>query len=440
MKMKSTSLDNKLFFFLVFSVVGVLSYQMIKPLVSLIVMALILALIFQPVYRGFHKLVRKRVFATPLTLITIFLTFIIPVLIVSIISVNQLRVFINDIGNFAGVETGLEQLEDEELKDEELEGRIELKTGNGSSEVAPLEIASTNEQVSKSNLNTIANTINAVIDNLGEGEQQFELAVVENKELQGTTKVGDFDVTELIDDVNMILQDIPFVEAELTLGQVQEAAGQVAVSAGEFVGSQVLGFVSQAPIFIMNLILFVVILAILLPSMKDLKKYIIKLSPLDDDIDNLYLRKVSAMAVSMVRGTFVIAVVQGIIIGILLFLAGVDYVIFWTLISIFLSFIPNGAAIINWPILIIVALTGNIVGAAIILVGNLLIVANIDGLLRPMLASKDAQLHPALILVGVIGGLQTFGFIGVIYGPVILILLVTTFEVYMNHYKNLRIE
>lgn len=438
--MKTTSLDNKLFFFFVFTVVGIFSYQIIKPLISLLVMALILAVIFQPVYRAFHKVVRKRALATPLTLITILLTFVIPIIVVSVISANQLKIFINDIGSFAGVETGLEEVIEETTQDEELNSRIDIKTGEDTVDTAPVEQPSTTEQVSESSLNTIANNINEIVGQLGDGEQQFELTVTENDSLKGTTKVGDFDVQELIDSINETLERIPFVEANLTLSQVQDAAGQVAVSAGEFVGTQVLGFVSQAPIFIMNLILFVVILAILLPSIKDLKKYIIRISPLDDEIDNLYLRKVSAMAISMVRGTFVIAIVQGIVIGVLLFLADVDYIIFWTLISIFLSFIPNGAAIINWPIAIVLMLTGNFVGAAIVIIGNLLIVANIDGLLRPLLASKDAQLHPALILIGVIGGLQTFGFIGVIYGPVILILLVTTFDVYMNHYKNLEIK
>jgi len=60
----------------------------------------------------------------------------------------------------------------------------------------------------------------------------------------------------------------------------------------------------------------------------------------------------------------------------------------------------------------------------------LLVISNIDNILRPYLVSKEAELHPAFILIGVLGGLKVFGLLGLVYGPVIMILLVTMLIVF----------
>jgi len=71
----------------------------------------------------------------------------------------------------------------------------------------------------------------------------------------------------------------------------------------------------------------------------------------------------------------------------------------------------------------------------LIIAGSILIVSNIDNVLRPKLVSKDAVLNPALLLLGVFGGIQMFGFFGFIYGPVLMIFLTTTLELYFKYYQ-----
>jgi len=65
---------------------------------------------------------------------------------------------------------------------------------------------------------------------------------------------------------------------------------------------------------------------------------------------------------------------------------------------------------------------------------TLLINNNVDNILRPKLVSKEASLNPALILIAILGGLSMFGPLGFIYGPVLMIFVVTTFETYLKHY------
>jgi hypothetical protein len=68
-----------------------------------------------------------------------------------------------------------------------------------------------------------------------------------------------------------------------------------------------------------------------------------------------------------------------------------------------------------------------------VILAFILIVANIDTALRPVLVPKDAYLNPALVMLSVFGGLSLMGFVGILYGPVIMILLVTSVEVYAKY-------
>ena len=63
----------------------------------------------------------------------------------------------------------------------------------------------------------------------------------------------------------------------------------------------------------------------------------------------------------------------------------------------------------------------------------LIVVSNIDTVLRPRLVPKGAYLNPALVILSVFGGMQLMGVIGALYGPVIMILLITSVEVYLKY-------
>ena len=65
----------------------------------------------------------------------------------------------------------------------------------------------------------------------------------------------------------------------------------------------------------------------------------------------------------------------------------------------------------------------------------MIVIANVDNVLRPMLVSDKAKINPVLVILSVIGGLKVMGMLGVIYGPVIMILFVTAVEIYKKYYR-----
>jgi hypothetical protein len=134
------------------------------------------------------------------------------------------------------------------------------------------------------------------------------------------------------------------------------------------------------------------------------------------------------------KGTFVIALTQGLAMGLVFWLAGVPYGLFLTTISIFLSLVPLiGISLVAWPVGLILIISGNVFRGVFVIAAFLIFVAQIDTFLRPRLVPKGAQLNPALVILSVLGGLGVLGIVGALYGPVVMILLVTSIDVYSKY-------
>lgn len=233
---------------------------------------------------------------------------------------------------------------------------------------------------------------------------------------------------------NEFLDKIPFEHGfVLTEEQIIQSLKNTAAPAGSFLAGQALELGSSTVDIITTFIIFLSLLAALLPGWPSIIQLLKDLSPLDDELDQKYIDRVTAMTNSMVRGIFVVAVTQGLAMGLFLWIAGVPYTAFWTLLSTFLSILPVGSSLIAFPIGIILILIGNIWQGVIVILGYMLVVSNIDAVLRPKLVPKEAQLSSALVLLSLFGGVKLFGFLGVIYGPVVMIFLLTTVEVYMEN-------
>lgn len=198
--------------------------------------------------------------------------------------------------------------------------------------------------------------------------------------------------------------------------------------------------VGSIPRFIMYAVTYIFVLIALFVYQKGIVDGIKTLSPFNTDINNMYFKKVGAMTSAMVKGQFIIAFAQGTVSAAALAIAGFKpyFFFFWVLFT-FLSFIPLGAGIITIPLGIILLLTGNIWQGLLVLGNHFIIVTNIDNV-RPKLVSKEAYMPAALTLLAAFAGVAHFGFLGVVYGPIIMILIVTTIETYVEITKAGKLE
>ena len=109
--------------------------------------------------------------------------------------------------------------------------------------------------------------------------------------------------------------------------------------------------------------------------------------------------------------------------------------IFWFIFITFLSIIPLGGGIIVIPIGVVMILTGHIWQGILLIAGHILIVTNIDNVMRPRFVPKSAKLDSALLIMSVFSGIAMFGLLGIVIGPVIMIVIVTTVDTYLKFMK-----
>ncbi len=195
----------------------------------------------------------------------------------------------------------------------------------------------------------------------------------------------------------------------------------------ENLGGLFAGFLQMS----INIFLIVIALYFFLKDGKEFIKRLVILSPLSDNYDRGILKKVRVAINSVVRGTLTVAFVQGLFTGIGFLLFGVPNPAFWGGVTVVAALIPMlGTSIVIIPAVIYLFVLGDTASALGMLAWGVLFIGLIDNFLRPMLIKKSVNIHPFLILLSVFGGIDYFGPIGFLVGPVILSLLFALFEIY----------
>ncbi len=153
-----------------------------------------------------------------------------------------------------------------------------------------------------------------------------------------------------------------------------------------------------------------------------------------------YAQRVGRTVNAVVYGTILIGLVQSILLIPAYWLIGVKTPILWGIITFFVTLIPLFGAPLIWvPLGIVklgqaIALQDTRLGSllAAYFLWNMLVVSNIDNLLKPRVIGSAARMHPVFILLGILGGIRLLGITGIILGPVILTAAVTYYELLLT--------
>ncbi|MGH3674580.1 MAG: AI-2E family transporter [Mycobacterium sp.] len=241
--------------------------------------------------------------------------------------------------------------------------------------------------------------------------------------------------------VNEALARVPFADVTVTPEMIRNAMTTVAQNVGQWLLQLLQGAAGGVVGGITAAILFLYVFISLLTNKDAVQTLIRRLNPLGEEVTDLYLAKMGAMVGGTVRGQFIIAVCQGVAGAVSIYIAGFHdgFFIFAILLSA-LSVIPLGSGIITIPFGIGMILFGNIFGGVFVILFHIIVVTNIDNFLRPILVPREARLDPALMLLSVFAGIGMFGAFGIIIGPVLMIVIVTTISVYLAVYKGVPLE
>jgi len=169
--------------------------------------------------------------------------------------------------------------------------------------------------------------------------------------------------------------------------------------------------------------------------LKDKEKlidYVQSLLPFSKDIEKKLFESSKNITSSVIYGQIIIGILQGIIVGIGFLIFQVPNALLLTLFAAIAGVIPIIGPVIIWvPVVIYLLLSGNTISAVGILIFGIL-ASTIDNFLKPIFVSKRTTLHPALIIIGMVGGFFFFGVLGFILGPLIIAYLLIVLEVYRD--------
>jgi predicted PurR-regulated permease PerM len=153
--------------------------------------------------------------------------------------------------------------------------------------------------------------------------------------------------------------------------------------------------------------------------------------PLENEQATAIMARTRDVIGASVYGVLAIAIVQGVLGWLAFWVLGVPSAIVWGVVMTFLSMIPMLGAFLVWvPAAAFLALTGHPVKAVLLVLWGTLVIGMIDNFLRPKLVGGRTKLHELLIFFAVLGGLQVFGVLGIVLGPVVLAITLALVDVF----------
>jgi len=160
------------------------------------------------------------------------------------------------------------------------------------------------------------------------------------------------------------------------------------------------------------------------------------LAPLRTHQEDIIIESLQRVSRAVLLGSLLIAALQGVVGALGLYIVGINP-LFWGTMMGLAALIPIiGTGLVWIPATAYLYFFGDWQWALFFLLYNVLIVTNIDTILRPMLMRRAADVSPFYIFLAILGGIHAFGALGIFYGPLILTFLMVMLKIYGEEYKD----
>jgi predicted PurR-regulated permease PerM len=237
---------------------------------------------------------------------------------------------------------------------------------------------------------------------------------------------------------NPICKFVDYAEAKFNDPQIRYQIDNSIKKASTYVIDGASNFVLSVPAFFLKFFIIIFVMFFFFRDGQLMVGKIEKLLPLKKTHQKYVFKKFKGVMSAVIYGNLIVAVIQGALGGIGFFIFGVPSPILWGIVMMFFSLIPYlGSSIVWFPAALMLLFNGYVqldntimVKGILLIVWGIFIVGLADNFLKPKIIGNKANIHPVLVLLGVLGGLAAFGVIGLIIGPIILALLTTFIKIY----------
>jgi len=231
-------------------------------------------------------------------------------------------------------------------------------------------------------------------------------------------------------DQGTIVQHLPAALRDVGANFLNDLSARLSGLAGTTVKG-VTNIISNIAHFFFGVFLIFFTLYYFLRDRENIKQFVGAIFPLSQAHETKLVDDLESAISGVVKGSFLVALIQGSIatIGFLIF--GVPQPFLWGAFTVLAALVPTfGTSLALIPAILYLFLTGH-TGAAIgMVIWGAIAVGTVDNFISPRLIGSKTNLHPLMVLFSVIGGLQFFGILGFLLGPILMAVFMTLLNIY----------
>jgi predicted PurR-regulated permease PerM len=227
-------------------------------------------------------------------------------------------------------------------------------------------------------------------------------------------------ITEQLDRIGLV--DFGALQARLSAALAQGS---------QFIATQALSIGLNTFEFVAALMVTLYLAFFLIRDGAALTRAVNRAVPLAPAHKRELLDKFATVIRATVKGSLLVAAIQGALGGVAFWVLGVRGALLWGVVMAFLSLVPAvGAALLWLPVAIWFLMSGAVLKGVALIAYGVLVIGLIDNLLRPLLVGRDTGMPDYLVMITTLGGVAVFGINGFVLGPAIAAMFIAVWHIY----------
>jgi predicted PurR-regulated permease PerM len=214
------------------------------------------------------------------------------------------------------------------------------------------------------------------------------------------------------------------------LAGLQEGLSAGLARTSQFLAAQALNIGQATFELVVRMFVMLYLLFFLLRDGDELFRIIKDTVPLRAEQQRAIFSKFATVIRATVKGTIVVAILQGALGGLMFWFLGIRAALLWAALMALLSLLPAvGAALVWFPVALYLLATGAVWQGLVLIAYGVLVIGLVDNLLRPVLVGTDIKLPDYVVLISTLGGIEIFGMNGIVLGPLIAAMFVVVWDI-----------
>ena len=268
----------------------------------------------------------------------------------------------------------------------------------------------------------------------------------------GALSTETLNLYQLLKNTNVLLKLQEFIQNNTLMLEAQEVLSgwginfdpndltgtlsKIGGTIGLFIYNQASVWAGNIMSFGLQFCILILVVYFLLIDIDNLLVFMVKLSPLPDDQDQLLVKKFMEISGAILVVNGISGLFQGMLGGIYFSILGLKSPVLWGSVMAVLAFLPIfGIGLVLIPTSIILLIGGNPGQAMLTFAFYLFLSLTVEYLLKPKFVGDQVKMHTLLVFLSILGGMSVFGILGIIYGPLIVTAFLTLSDLYMNVYR-----